>query len=242
MAKGILTYKGKTSDYFGMRLLANYDLEQPEYDYNSVEVPGRDGVLLINNGRYKAIKREYEFRVLLVRSRWPTIEKQLTDISGWLNATQGFQPLTFDAEPDYIYKAAVTEGQKFTRLTPSVATGSVALTINPIKYLVSDQNAIQVVNNSTVSNSGNVTAQPKITITGSGSGIFKFGKSTFQVKNVDGGLIVNSELQTVTTLSGFPAYAQVVTPILPVLNIGNNTVVVPGGFTVSIVPNSGVLV
>ena len=137
MAKGVLTYKGKTSDYFGMRMLGSFDFNQPEYDYEAVEVPGRDGVLLINNGRYKSVKREYEFRISLVKARWPTIEKQLTDISGWLNSVQGFQPLTFDGEPDYVYQAAITESQQFTRLTPTLASGSVTLELHPIKYLTS---------------------------------------------------------------------------------------------------------
>lgn len=242
MAKGVLTYKGKTSDYFGMRMLGSFDFNQPEYDYDAVEIPGRNGVLLMDNRRYKSVKREYEFRISLIKARWPTIEQQLTDISGWLNSVQGFQPLTFDGEPDYIYQSAITESQQFTRLTPTLASGSITFELHPIKYLTSGQTAVTVANNGSVNNAGNVPALPKITITGSGSGTFKFGGVPFQVKNVENGLIINSELQTVTNLSGVPAYAKVVTPKLPVLNVGNNVVVIPSGFIVSVVPNSGVLV
>jgi predicted phage tail component-like protein len=242
LAKGILNYKGKTSDYFGMRMLGSFDFEQPEYQYNSVEIPGRNGSLLINNGRYKTVKREYEFRVTLNKTRWPTIEQQLTDISGWLNATQGFQKLTFDGEPDFLYKAAVTESQKFTRTTPLMASGSVVLELHPIKYLTSGQTEVPITNGASVMNDGNVASLPKITIKGSGSGTFKFGGVSFQVKDVDGGLVIDSDLQTVLNLTGSPAYAQVITPKLPVLQVGKNVVDIPAGFTISIVPNSGVLV
>ena len=82
MAQGVVTFAGKSSNTYGMRLLAKITFETPGRDYDEIEVPGRNGSLLIDRGRYKTIGRDFDFVITKLVS-YPSIEAQLNSISNW---------------------------------------------------------------------------------------------------------------------------------------------------------------
>lgn len=236
---GKFTFNGHSTTEYSMRMLASYDYNVPNRDIEVVEVPGRDGEVTIDNGRYKAVDWEVEFGVY---SSDGDVDSLLNSISNWLAKSYKPQNVTFDNDPAYIYKAAVQDAVAFNRVNSRKATGKVKFRMHPYKYKVSGQTAVSVANGAVVNNNGSIVAKPLLRITGTGNGVVKLGMSSLTLKNVTGGVIVDSESETITTLDGAPAYAQMASYPFPTLAVGNNTITVPTGFTLQITPRTGVLV
>ena len=95
MAQGVVTFAGKSSNTYGMRLLAKITFETPERDYDEIELPGRNGSLLIDRiSRYKTIGRDFDFVITKLAS-YPSIEAQLNSISNWLNSAKRLAGFNF---------------------------------------------------------------------------------------------------------------------------------------------------
>ena len=54
-----LTYAGKDSTDFGIYISGAGTFDAPERDTKSISIPGRNGDLTLDNGRYKNIRVEY---------------------------------------------------------------------------------------------------------------------------------------------------------------------------------------
>lgn len=237
--KGIFNFRGhKTSD-FGMIMSAVYKYNAPQRDVTVIEVPGRNGEIVIDNGRYKAVDWEVDFRV---NSSTGDVEKLLNNISNWLSAMYSPQKLLFDNEPEYQYLASINDKVTFSRINSKYATGSVTFRLQPIKYFIKDMTATKVINGDVFKNTGTIPAKPIIKIVGTGNGVFKFGKASLTLKNVTGGVVIDSELETIVTLDGEPAYREMTSYPFPNLQVGNNSIAIPAGFTVEITPRTGVIV
>lgn len=242
MAQGVVTFAGKSSNNYGMRLLAKITFETPERDYDEIEVPGRDGSLLIDRGRYKKIGRDFDF-VITKLPNYSSIETQLNDISNWLNASKGWQDLQFDGDPDHIYRAAITSSLKLNRESPNRAMGTISFVVHPVKYLNTGRELVAVTNGLVLVNPYAIDSFPKITISGTGGGTFNFGSTAFRLQNITQGIVIDVQNQSAVSLNdGLPAYSQVLTYPFPTLVPGNNKISFPAGFSVSIIPNWGVLV
>lgn len=242
MAQGVVTFAGKSSNTYGMRLLAKITFETPGRDYDEIEVPGRNGSLLIDRGRYKTIGRDFDFVITKLAS-YPSIEAQLNSISNWLNSAKGWQDLTFDGDPDYTYRAAITSSLNFDRESPNRATGTISFIVHPVKFLNTGRNSVAVTTGLTLVNPYAIESLPKITINGTGGGTFNFCSTAFRLQNVTKGIVIDVQNQSAISLNdGLPAYSQVLTYPFPTLVPGDNKITFPAGFSMSIIPNWGVLV
>ena len=130
----------KSTDY-GIQLLGDIELPSPERDLEEVEVLGRDGVVLIDNKRFKPIRREIRFTVKVqeedltdtgmkpFRSR--TLHKRLADINSWILEKPGYQPWVFSMYPNYTYYARVVEPFLFHDVSKHYARGVINLEMMP---------------------------------------------------------------------------------------------------------------
>ena len=76
-----IKFDGKKSSDFGLKIINDIEFSSTSYDVETIEVPGRDGVLLKDNQRLKPVKREFPMKINTVE-RLSTSEIAISD---WLN-------------------------------------------------------------------------------------------------------------------------------------------------------------
>ena len=119
-----------------------------------------------------------------------------------------------------------------------------AFLFHPIKYLKLEQREITVSNGQTITNKGNVPANPLIKLTGSGDTTITINGRKTMLKGIQGELIWDAERKLVYR-GNFTSQWNVVVAEqgqynAPKLDVGNNKISWTGNFTMKMVQNGGV--
>ena len=79
---------------FGFYVSNANQFDTPERDISVVEIPGRDGTLSIDNGRFKNITREYDVYVK------GDVRKSIRELTAFMAAKRGYRRIedTFDEQ------------------------------------------------------------------------------------------------------------------------------------------------
>ena len=232
MAKGILTWGGVSSDTFNLFLAQELDLTKPERDVGLVQIPGRDGNLTVDNNRYDAVDQTFNF--VFASTANDDIESLQAKITGWLYSVTGINDLLLDIFPNHIFKARISGSPTITLTDAFHGTVSVTFTLYPYKFLKSGQT--QITASPSINNPTAYPASPIYMITGSGNGSLTINGIGMGFQNVNGGLVIDIEKQTVMDLDGEPAYSTMTSEVFPVLKPGINTLSWTDGWTVKLIP------
>lgn len=139
-----ITYCGRSSDEFGLRLLNDVTFKHPSLDLNLETIPGIDGSLFETNGRYNDIEMIFPMKVFAKNciGRKKTLPEIETEIVSWLMADPGWHDLYFEGDPNWVYKAIYTGGGSLVRRTAWEGDIDLKFTIHPFKFLRNGQNNI----------------------------------------------------------------------------------------------------
>ena len=192
-----------------------------------VEIPGRSGALTVFNG-YQDRTLELPFNFY---DKTNVNKKMRTDVSPiMLNA----KTIKFSDDPDIFYKVKNVEIDDLDRKLEVVYSYTANVTIEPFNYSVNGSNAVTITKSSSITNSGTYFSEPKITLYGNGNLSVTINSYTFQVNNVSGSVIVDSDLKmcyaggTTKTMTG----------VFPKLDVGANKIKLSSNITKAvIVPN-----
>lgn len=233
-------YLGKKSSDFGLRIEEGISFDSPETDLEFVEIKGRDGDVPIDNKRLKSVNKS--FPVTLFPLSGKKLIDQTTDISNWLKSNKSHTTLTVANEPLYSYLALYYEQYNISQFLRYYGRAVLNFKIMPYKFLKTGLNQITL--GSTITNPTRRQARPKITIKGTGNITLKIGTSTWTLRNIDQGIVIDTLLDTVTSLDGSrPAWDKITTYPLPTINPGQNAVTVTGTTTeIKIIPRWEVIV
>lgn len=103
------SYKGTSSSLFSLHVLEIKNLNNGfERDIEFIEVPGRDGDLIIDNLRKKSKEITVECFVDFDKSYVETFEELAEEIENWLQGTVGIDELQF-SHLTKSYKATCTK-------------------------------------------------------------------------------------------------------------------------------------
>ena len=83
------TYNGQNSIDFGLYIKKQSSYDNGARSVTEINVPGRNGTVIIDNGNYENTKLTYECRVLPVKSKYVGFEEQTAAIKTWLYADVG---------------------------------------------------------------------------------------------------------------------------------------------------------
>lgn len=238
--KTSFTYLGKNSLDFGIRVEEGVTFESPERDIEFVEIPGRDGDIGIDNGRLKSINKSFPVTIFPLANK--TIAQQTTDISNWLKTNTGNVLFDISNEPDYSYFGFYYEQYSVEKFFRVYGRAVINFKIQPYKFLKSGLTPLT--SPATLNNPTTRDARPLITIKGTGNITLQIGTEKLTLKNVDGGVVVDSLKQVVTNLAGTrPAWDKVTSYPLPVIKPGNQAVLTTGTITeIKITPRYEVIV
>lgn len=220
-----VVWSGKDLNDFGMRLHADLKFDGVERDVDEIEIPGRNGVVVRDNQRFKPVEQNFEFTISLLKGK-SNLENQIKEAQSFISSLYGFKDFSWTGEPNYIFKAKVNGKSSTSRSNPLRATVDVPVKLFPMKYLKSYYNTSRTLKSGeSFQNKGTQIAYPIITLTGTGNVTLTVNGKKFVLKNITDGVVIDCENQVVTDLTKKHSQMdKVYSYPFPHLGAGKNTI------------------
>lgn len=221
------TFNGENSAKYGLLVSGRGTFNAPERDIESVVIPGRNGELTLDNGRFKNITVTYPAFVI------PSLTYNSKRIRSWLCSVVGYATLVDDYDPSHFRKARFVSGLEFEPKAMNKAGECyIQFDCMPQRWLSDDMT--RYTEPGTVTNPTLFTAQPKIVTEGAGDGTITINGNTLTFEDVPDGLVVDSEIQR--SYKGTSAYDGSVSGTYPTLVPGTNTISFTGFTMIELYP------
>ena len=192
MLNDYFTWNGKKSSDFGIIIKHKEIYKAPVRDVDFVEVPGRDGEVILDNGRYRNVDVTYQVRVKNVKSK-------LLEIANWLSAV-GYQKLIDSDDSTHYRMAARTDSVDWDYLGKGEwADLEIAFNCKPFRSLTTGDAKATLTAAGSITNPTQYTALPYIKIYGSGNITLSIGGQSFPFLNIGSYIECDSALQAVFT-------------------------------------------
>ncbi len=225
-----LYYKGVNSLDLSLLIKSKGSWIAAERDKTYVSVPGRNGDLIQDNGRYKNVPIPYTMTVL--RNGVRSFAELVAKIKNWLSVGTGYGELWDSYDPRYFRYAAIDGYVNITEeLLEHIGSFAVNFNCKPYRYSFDGQNIISVpAAGMTLYNPEVLAAKPYIKIYGNGSISLSVNSSTITIADVDGYVELDSE--TMNAYKGINLLNNKMTgSAFPELVPGDNTIAFTGTVT-----------
>ncbi|MCW6663959.1 phage tail family protein [Aerococcaceae bacterium NML190073] len=234
-----IKFNGMKSSDFGLRLLSGFDYVSAQSDIDTIEVVGRDGVLLKDNKRLRPVHVSYPFTITDSEG----LTNKLDKISRWLNV-RGWHDLEFDWDNEHIYRASYTSQLSISELFHNFGMLKLDFTLHPVKYLKTGKIPIQATQNMRLMNEGKLPAKPIIMLEGNGNMILSINRKQLLLENVQNGITIDSERRLIYNDSGaqWDKIVRSSEDDFPVIGVGDNDIEITGATSMQIIPNWAVRV
>lgn len=169
------TFDGTRSDSFGLWISGTSTYDAPERDVSLMDIPGRNGSLVYDNGRYKNIDVVYP--AFMPRMDDAAIEA----LRGFLvSRSADYYRLTDTYSPDEYRLARYRGGAKFNVSgLHQAADQKITFDCKPQRFLISGETAVEISSGGTLTNPTEFPAAPLVRVYGNGS--VSFGTGTITV-------------------------------------------------------------
>lgn len=220
-------FDGKSLADFGVHVSGDGVFSSPERDYDVVSVPGRNGDLYLDNGRYKNMQVTYHAFVA------DDFRKNMQGLRGFLLSRNGYKKIEDSYHPDE-YRLGVYKGPlDFEALFLKAAEFDLTFDCKPQRFLkIGDQEIIITTNGSSVGrvlrNPTYFTAKPILRVYGNG----QLGISSATITVANNPSFIDIDCDTLNCHNGATDMSQYVTITnnrFPTFESGENHVVVPSG-------------
>ena len=231
-----LFFNGVGSAAMGMTITGSGTFNAPERDLEIVSIPGRNGDLVIDRGRYKNIQVTYPVSICENFAAYAEAARS------WLLYPCGYCRLEDDYDPDHfrmaLYKGPLSFTPGFLNQT---GEASIAFDCKPQRFLKAGEREITLNGAALLRNPTGFPALPLITVYGSGTGQLQVGDYAIQVLKLDGPLTLDSEMEEAYALplTADTQYRNdcISAPDFPVLGPGTSRISWSGGITkIEIIP------
>lgn len=220
----MITFNGKSSEEFNLHLLRSVTFDSPSRNLESRKILGRDGEIMVGDGKLNNVKKSFPF---VLKDDAQDVAQSISDISNWLKSDGLWHDLGFEGDAEYVYQAICLNEYNFERVVEYYGKGTIDFIVKPYKFLKAG--LTERVLGPNITNPLNRPSKPKLTIIGSGNITITIGDSTLTLKDVDGGVVMDSLYQTATTLDGLMlAWDKITSYPLPAIAPGKQIVTVTG--------------
>lgn len=225
------TFDGETSADFGVYISGSGTYNAPDRDITTYSVPGRNGDLIVDNGRFLNTTITYEASII---HNFPLNAERLRL---WLKSKTGYKRLEDSYHPDF-YRMAYFSGA--IDFSPGFLNWNAQLTLNftclPQRWLKSGEFPIQMNQSGAQLFNAYMPSLPLIKVYGSGSGTLVVNQTTIVIKDISEYMMIDCDIQnaykgTVNQNQNISA------PVFPELQSGENIIAWSGNISgVEIVP------
>lgn len=185
-----LTFAGKSSLDFGIRISGEGTYNRPKRKYSSHDVTGRNGSLLIDENSFENIEVKYPSFIV------DDMPERIEDFANYMGSFAGYQRIEDTYAPD-IYRM----GQYKTELSIESAgymnrQGEFDIVFNckPQRFLKSGEIPITFTAAGNIWNRTNFEAQPLLRVYGTGAGTVGIGPYLITISEIDGYVDIDCEL------------------------------------------------
>ena len=179
----------------------------PARDVDLIDIPGRNGALMIDNGRYSNYTVQYKLILMPKQikctdecSEWEHSDEMtllIRRLKEWLQSNSGYYELWDSYDPDYFRYAGYLGGLDVKQEIESLGEVTVKFTCKPFRYSWKGQQTITLTAPDRLYNYEYWEAQPYIKIYGSGDITLTVNSQTFNLLSVDEAIEIDSELMEV---------------------------------------------
>lgn len=228
----MLKFNNKDLTTYNIRILNDITFSAPSQDITTNQIRGLDGDVVISNERLNSFDMSFPFVVLSKTN----IEKDLQNLAEFLTSDVKWHDLEWVGSPEYVYKALYHQQLDLQRVVNKLGKGVLNFKMKPVKYLKSSLNEVTL--GTGIYNPFLRAAKPIIKITGSGDMTLALGQSKINLKNVSGGIILDSQTQSAYDLTGQrPQFDKMATYDFIEIASGTHPVVKTGNITsIKIIP------
>lgn len=213
-------YNGVNSYDMGLRIESKNVFSAPKYDTAFQSIPGRDGDLILPNGRYPNVQVTYS--VFLPAKTLAELQEKITAVKAWLyTQPDGYHELRVSYDAATFRRAVINTQLDIEDQLNKIGVFTVSFSCLPYKYLDSGQTAVTItsgVGNSTLTNPTPFASKPLIRINGNGEGTLSVlnqnGVQKMTFSAIENYVTVDSELMLIhrgavnksdtVTADGFP--------------------------------------
>ena len=161
--QGAFIFNGIHSEDYGVWIKGPGTYNAPERQYTTVEVPGRNGVLTLDDGAFKEIEHTYPAFII------EDFDANITGLRNSLMASPGYHRLEDGYHPDEFYMARYMDGLE-SNVFPLGVAGEFKLKCvrEPRRFLKTGDIAQTIANGGKIENPTLFDAKPLIRVTGYG--------------------------------------------------------------------------
>ena len=216
---------GKMSSDFGCYVASSNMFDAPERDIEVIEVAGRNGELVFDNGRY----RNFEGSVSCYIPK--DMQVNVDGIRSWLLSTSGYLRYEDTLHPDEFRIARYSGSFELDASDRVAATFPLKFNCKPQRFLKSGEKTYTFTANGEIRNNTLFPAKPRILIYGNGTA--GIGQKTIEVKG-NTYPYVEVDCETMDAFYGATncnSMISLTSGDFPVLNPGDNGITLGKGIT-----------
>ena len=228
------TYNGVNSLDMGLRIESKRVFNAPKFDSKFQTIPGRDGDLILPDGRYPNVQITYW--VFLPAKSIAELQEKVTAVKSWLyTQPDRYHDLRDTYDTECFRRAVLNNALDIEDELNKIGVFTVSFSCLPFKYLDSGQTAVSLTTGggSMIVNPTFFDARPLIRINGNGNGTLRIVNqkiSVFEVSSIDSFLYIDS-VQMNCYKGAVSMNDKVTSDSFPVLNPGQNVFIFSGDIT-----------
>lgn len=222
-----LTFNGKSSADFGVWISGGGTFNAPARDVDTEIIPGRNGALIFDNGRFNNITLAYP--AFISRDFAPRIDA----FRAYMASQIGYKRLEDTYHPEEYRLAAFKDGLEVQPVVRNLGGNfEIVFDCKPQRFLKSGERRTQYASGAKIKNPTNYDALPIIQATGSGS--ITLNGTTITITGNTGVIYIDCDTQN--AYNGSTNKNNYITPRFPKLSPGQNTLTYNGVSGVYITP------
>lgn len=225
------SFNGRSSKDYGLLISEKNIYSAPQRDVELVSVPGRNGDVLIDHGRYCNVDVSYTVSFRGVKEKAAALRQ-------WLTGYVGYGTLVDSYQPDYFRLGVFSSKLDISELVSNVGQAQLTFNCKPYRYRWDGLSVITISQSGTaVVNPESVPSEPHITIYGNGEITLHINRESYNIKDVQERVSIDTELMHAykggTLMNGKIGFVE-----FPLLSPGENVIQWTGNVTkVEITPN-----
>ncbi len=225
-----LIYNGKSTQDWHAYVDGDGTFKAPERDYEEVEIPGKDGSLLIDNKRYKNMVVSYNGFIV------DDFDKNFMAMRDFLTHDFGYHRLEDTYHPDEYRMAAYAGPTEPDVYMLEAGKYTLSFLCKPQRWLKDGEKEIMITGSGKIKNPTLFDAKPKIIVT-AGTGAIQINDVTVTLSANSGATVIDCDIQDCYEgLTNRNKDIVLNTGSFPVLSPGVNGIQLASGMTVKIVP------
>ena len=173
-------FNGKPLKEYGLYVSGNGTFNSPERDVKKVEVPGKSGDLIFDNGRFKNVIVTYKDSFIMEDDEEVyELGKKMRELISFIKCNPGYHRLEDTYHPDEYRMGMCITDIEVEVYGLTVGQFDLEFDCKPQRYLKKGEEEVTFTSNGTIENPTSLTAKPLIRVYG--SGVLAIGQETITI-------------------------------------------------------------